>query len=501
MKILAQYEVESDEVPADVEIAQKDGEYINTYELRHVELEKPTSSVLDLLKEKIIEDVDIRLSEILEPREAENVRSKLVDKAKQIIKRELPGLSENYEKILVGRLAQDMLGLGEIELLLADANLEEVVVNGASGPVYVYHKKFGWLKTNVRIPSEDQIHNYASTIGRKVGKQITNLTPLMDARLLSGNRVNATLFPISFKGNGITIRKFRETPWTIVNFIDPQVRSLSPEVAALIWQAVQYELNVLVGGGTASGKTSFLNSILAFTPTNQRVISIEDTRELVLPDFLHWTPLVTREANPEGKGEVSMLDLMVNSLRMRPDRIVLGEIRRAREAEVLFEAMHTGHSVYSTVHADTAQQVKSRLTNPPIDLPEPEISAVHLVLVMYRQRRTGLRRLFEVSEFSESEGGRVPLNSLYQYNPRSDITEKVGESVRLFSELNLHTGFTNKEIIKDLNDKQAVLEWMQKQQVTNVNDVGKIVASYYRDPEDVVAMSLKNKKADELLGR
>ena len=198
-----------------------------------------------------------------------------------------------------------------------------------------------------------------------MGKEITTLNPLMDAHLKTGDRVNATLFPISSKGNTITIRKFAVKPWTVTSLI--KEKTISYEGAALLWLAVQNEMSLLVTGGTASGKTSMLNMIANFFPPNQRIISIEDTRELMLPEILHWVPMETRLPNPEGKGGVEMLDLIVNSLRMRPDRIIVGEIRRKREAEVLFEAMRTGHSVYGTLHANNAgrnsqQTDKSGLT-------------------------------------------------------------------------------------------------------------------------------------------
>ncbi|MEM4255368.1 MAG: type II/IV secretion system ATPase subunit [Candidatus Norongarragalinales archaeon] len=495
MKELASYSVESEGVPAQVVVLDSENDFINTYELRHTRVKQSTKVILDFLKRKIIEAVNIKISEVIDPREAESVKKRLAEAARALVKQELKGLSNEEEDILVGRLIQDMVGLGELELVLSDGNLEEIVINSSKEPVFVYHKQFGWLKTNLVIPTEEQIHNYASIIGRRVGRQITNLTPLMDATLLSGSRVNATLFPISSKGNGMTIRQFRGEPWTIVDFV--QNNTLDAEVAALIWLAVQYEMNTLIAGGTASGKTSFLNSILVFSPPNQRIVSIEDTRELVLPDFLHWTPLLTRLPNPEGKGGVDMLDLMVNSLRMRPDRIVVGEIRRQREAEVLFEAMHTGHSVYATLHADNASQAKHRLTNPPISIPEEVLGALHLVVVQYRQRRTGVRRTFEVAEVVPEEN-KANVNVLYSWDPREDKLLKVGDSSRLFGELSLHTGFSSKEIQADLRNKQTLLKYMIKQGVRSVNAVGRVVARYYRDPEKVLNMSDKNASRKEL---
>ncbi|MFH0835174.1 MAG: ATPase, T2SS/T4P/T4SS family [Candidatus Micrarchaeota archaeon] len=496
MKTLESYTVVNESVPAEIAIIEEDKDYINHYELRHTKIKDATSVALNYLKEKIIESIQIKISEILDPREAENIKQRLITRAHALVQQELSGLSKEEENVIVGRLVQDMVGLGEIEFLLSDENLEEIVVNCSREPVWVYHKKYGWLKTNIVIPTEEQIHNYASIIGRRIGKQVTNLNPLMDAHLLSGHRVNSTLFPISTKGNSITIRKFAKDPWTIIRLMENN--TINSEVAALVWLGVQYEMNVLVAGGTASGKTSFLNSILAFTPPNQRLISIEDTRELQLPEFLHWTPMVTRQPNPEGKGEVTMLDLIVNSLRMRPDRIVMGEVRRQNEAEVLFEAMHTGHAVYATLHADTSNQVRQRLISPPIELPESMLGALHMIVVQYRQRRTGMRRTYEVAEVVPKEDS-VSMNVIYKWDPRSDKILPVEKAHRLLEDLSLHTGMTSKEINDDLKDKRAVLEYVRSKGINNVDEVGKIVGWYYRDPERVLSSVEKKKSLDEML--
>jgi flagellar protein FlaI len=494
-KTLDKYKLATGTVPAEVSILQRETEYVNGYELAYPQINPATLHVLDYLKERIIERTDIKASEILDPREADRVKDRVNRVAHELVKREVAGVTHEEEEIIVGRLVHEMLGLGEIELLLADENLEEIVVNSAQENVFVYHKRFGWLKTNLHIATEEQIQNYASIIARRVGKQITNLNPLLDARLPDGNRVNATLSPISWKGHGITIRRFRGEPWTMIDLIDNKTVSL--EVAALLWLAVQYEISTLVGGGTASGKTSFLNSILVFTPPNQRIVSLEDTREITLPDFLHWTPMVTREPNPEGKGGVELLDLMINSLRMRPDRIVVGEMRRQSEAEVLFEAMHTGHSVFSTIHADDAIQVKSRLTGPPINLPEGLISVLPLVVVQFRDRRTGIRRTYEVAEFLPEEN-KASLNIVYQWNPRTDTIEKVGEYVRLINELSLHTGMSIKEIQNNIAEKKRVLEWCSKHRVRDINNVGRVVASHYRDAEHVAEVVKRDDKPEKL---
>lgn len=494
MRYLESYKVESEGVMAEVSIIDAESQFTNVYALRLTKIRPSTQAVMNFLKQRVIDAVNIKAAQMADVAEWDTLRVKVREKAHDLVRSELGSLSKQEEDILVGRLLQEMLGVGELEFLLADEGLEEVVVISANEPVWVYHRKYGWLKTNVLLPSEEQIRNYASIMGRRVGKQITNLEPLMDAYLLSGHRVNATLSPISAKGNSITIRKFRKDPFTIIDFIDPKIHTLNLEAAALMWLSVQYEMNVLIGGGTASGKTSFLNALLAFSPPNQRLVSIEDTRELLLPSFLHWTPMVTRLANSEGKGGVSMLDLAMNSLRMRPDRIVLGEVRRQSEAEVLFEAMHTGHSVYATLHSDDVTQVKNRLTNPPISLNERLLSALHLAVVQYRQRRTGIRRTVEIAEFIPTTDG-VSFNIVYRWDPRSDALEKVGEHTRIDSEIANRTGMRSKEIAKDLQEKQLVLSAMLEAGINKVDDVGRVFAAYYKDQAAVVECSARGPDA------
>ncbi|MCK5234172.1 MAG: CpaF family protein, partial [Candidatus Aenigmarchaeota archaeon] len=344
---------------------------------------------------------------------------------------------------------------------------------------------------------EEAIYNYSSSVGRHVGRQITNLAPLMDAHLTTGDRVNATLFPISTDGNTLTIRKFSRSPWTIIHFLE--ANTLSPETAAILWLAMQYELNILVAGGTASGKTSMLNVLLPFIPPNQRIISIEDTREINLPEYLHWVPFSSRGANPEGKGEVTMLDLLVNSLRMRPDRIIIGEIRRTREAEVMFEAIRTGHSAYATFHADNAEQVYKRLINPPMNLPESVLGALHLIVVQYRHRRRGIRRTTEIAEvISLEEANR--LNIIYRWNPRTDKMEKNSKIIRMMNEINMYTGMTETDFEEDIQNKIAVLNWMRKNKVKTIDSVGKVFAEYYKNEKKVITLVKKNASVTELLG-
>jgi len=265
---------------------------------------------------------------------------------------------------------------------------------------------------------------------------------------------------------------------------------------------MQYEMNILVSGGTGSGKTSFLNAITPFIPPNHRIISIEDTRELQLPQFLYWCPLTTRQPNPEGKGEITMLDLLVNSLRMRPDRIILGEMRRKSEAEVLFEAMHTGHSVYATVHADSISETISRLINPPIEVPPNLLGAVNLNVVMFRDRRQGIRRTFQIGEFITSEeSGQVNVkpNILFRWKPGDDTIVPHGDSLRFFEDLSRHTGMSQFEMNKDIQTKEKILNYLVKNNLRSIIDVGKVLKEYYLDPDYVNKLIQKNIHPEKLL--
>jgi len=488
--LLAAYAFSSEGLPVEVKIFRK-SDFVPRYDITIPGIAEGTKLILETkLKGELVTEVKLDISEILDPKKYDEVKAKFLEAAKRILKRNFPSLQEDKMDVLAVYLLQKTLGLGEMEALLSDEQLEEVTVNNARDPVWVYHKKFGWCKTNLRLKNEEMVYDYASMIARKVGRQINILNPTLDAHLPSGDRVNATLFPISSFGNTITIRKFSRNPWTITSFI--KAKTVTSDVAGLIWLCIQNELSLLVTGGTGSGKTSFLNAMAGLIPANQRIISIEDTRELTLPSFLHWVPMTVREANPEGKGEVTMLDLMVNSLRQRPDRIIVGEIRRQREAEVMFEAMHTGHSVYATLHADNAQQTISRLTNPPINVPHEMLDALSGIVVTFRHRRFNIRRVLEFAEVTK----KGEANVLYRWDLKSDKMRGVAKMGTLVETLSLYAGLSDKEIEGDIEEKMEVLDWMVKKGFDDVDQVGQIVSNYYINVDEVMDAVRKGKGWD-----
>lgn len=472
--LLDEYFITINNILINVKIHLKKSESVPNYIVSIANISTTTKIILEKIREDFVSKVRSQEIDLEEVSQKDVIRQKFQDEMSKLLDLYFPKSDPEKKNMLMNYLVEQNLGLGNIEILLKDEHLEEIVVNGSKEPIWVYHQKHGWLKTNILLLKETKVRHYATMIGRDVNKEITLLKPLLDAHLKTGDRVNATLQPISTKGNTMTIRKFKADPWTITDFLESGTINLFS--AALVWQMIQNEFSVLIVGGTGSGKTSMMNAIASFFPPNQRILSIEDTRELTLPKNLHWVPMETRMANPEGKGGVSMLDLVVNSLRMRPDRIVVGEIRRKEEAQVLFEAMHTGHSVYGTFHANNVEQAIQRLTNEPISLPKVLLSSLGGLLVQNRDRRTGKRRTLQVSEFTDDGDGRV----LTQYNARKDTQLRVAEQTKTYETLNLYTGMSKQEVNDDLEEKMLVLKWLVRKKISNVHKIGLAMSKYYR---------------------
>jgi archaeal flagellar protein FlaI len=486
------YELEIDKAKVEIRIEKTERGLV--YNLYIPEIDIGTRALLEEIRKDLISVTAIAVGEIVDEKSIQKIKTRFMADASNLLQEKIPNIPKETEEFLIGVLMQEMLGLGKIEFLMNDPRLEEVVIVD-SKEIRVYHKKYGWLNTNITLKSEDEVTNYANIIARRVGRQITVLNPLLDAHVVSGDRANAVLYPIATKGNTITIRKFSRDPWTIIDLIENN--TLSKDIAAMLWLAIEYEMNIIFSGGTASGKTVCLNACMPFIPPNHRIISMEDTRELMLPKFLYWCPLVTRTANVENKGEVSMLDLLVNSLRMRPDRIVLGETRRQKEAEVLFEAMHTGHSVYSTVHADTANETIRRLTNPPISIPAAMLSSVNLNAVMFRDRRRGIRRVIQLAEFVPGKDN-ITANLLYRWVPEKDIFVEHNKSLSFFEDLSRNTGMSEMEIKANLKMKKSIFDWLIKNKIRDLESFGKLMNFYYTDRERLESI-IKNNRVKDII--
>jgi len=340
--------------------------------------------------------------------------------------------------------------------------------------------------TNVIFENEDPVKYIIDKMARVVGRRIDQQTPLLDARLPDGSRVNATIPPVSLDGPTISIRKFRKDPLTIIDILN--LSTLSTNVAAFVWLTVDgfgiKPANILFAGGTGCGKTTTLNAATTFVPERERIISIEDTAELQLP-HKHWIRLETRPPNVEGRGEIIMDDLVKNALRMRPNRMVVGEVR-GPEARTMFTAMNTGHDgCMGTVHSNSAVETITRLTEAPMAVPEIMIPALDVIVMqqrIYHRQKGQIRRVTEVAEVTGLEGGKPQLSRVFKWNPREDVVESTGVPSKIKRTIAEFSGMSGNDIENELEKRAAVLGWMKNQGVRNIFEVGRVIQEYYRDP-------------------
>ncbi len=467
-----------------VRILRVKGEPIPIYEIRLPKLTKEEQNLLNMIRDRAITEIHIDPTSIPDPEERRRV---FMNAVRRLIKEAAPTFSEGRVEVLSEIIVQGMIGYGKLDFLVRDDNLEEIMVIGSRRPVYVWHRRFNMCKTNITFSEDKEILNIIERIARQVGRRIDQQSPLLDARLPDGSRVNATIPPISLDGPTITIRKFKKDPLTIIDLI--KYGTMNSEIAALLWLFVDglgvKPANILVAGGTGSGKTTTLNSLGMFIPPSERVISIEDTAELQLP-VEHWVRLETRPPNIEGKGEVTMDDLVKNTLRMRPDRIIVGEVRGA-EARTMFTAMNTGHDgCMSTIHSNSARETIVRLESPPMSVPRIMIPALDIIImqVRFHSRKKGtIRRITEIAEVSGMEGESIQLNKLYKYDPAKDELVPTGVPSRVINDLSHHTGMSITELDIEKEKRKIILDWMIERGIRSIEEVGHYLRMFYIDEE------------------
>jgi flagellar protein FlaI len=390
---------------------------------------------------------------------------------------------------LATQISQVMLGYGKLDPMIKDDDLEEIMVIGTGSSVFVYHRKIGMMVTNVVFDSDDDIRAIIDVIARQVNRRIDQQTPILDARLKDGSRVNATLPPVSADGPTLTIRKFRKDPLTVVDLIN--FKTMSSHLAGFLWLCTDgmgvKPCNAIIAGGTGSGKTTTLNTIAAFVPPRERIITIEDTLELQLPHS-HVLRMETRPPNIEGKGELTMDTLVKNSLRQRPDRVIVGEVRGS-EAITLFTALNTGHSGMGTLHSNTARETITRLINPPMSVPNIMIPALDFIIMqnrMYRAEGGSLRRVTEVAEVVGMEEGNVQLNRVFEWNNVAEKVEYVGIASQTLREMAEMRGVGITELEEEIEKRRLVLEYLADNNIRSIEEVGRCINSYYKDPDEML---------------
>ena len=406
------------------------------------------------------------------------------------------GTSNEYLDRLSRKFLRDIIGYGAIDPLIQDDELEEIMIIGTSKPIFVYHRKYGMMKTNLQFSDEGELRDLIDSIARQINRRIDQESPILDGRLMDGSRINATIPPVSADGPSLTIRKFRRDPLTIIDLINS--RTISVDLAGFLWLCIDglgvKSANAIISGGTSSGKTTTLNALSAFINPNERIITIEDTLELQIPHE-HVIRMETRPANVEGKGELTMNDLVKNSLRQRPDRIIVGEVR-ADEAITLFTALNTGHSGFGTLHSNDARETITRLTNEPMSVPEIMIQAIDFIIMqnrIYTPSGVSFRRISEVAEVVGMEEGTVQLNKIFQWNPERDTIDNIGITSNTLQQIANLSGKSIIELQNEIENRKLVLRHMINQNIRSVEGVNSVIELYYKNPQKVLNRIILNR--------
>ena len=392
---------------------------------------------------------------------------------------------ESYEKIYY-YLCRDFLGLNEIEPILRDYFVEDIECNGSNSPVFIIHRIFRNIKTSVNFKNPDELESLVEKLAQRCGKHISYADPILDGTLPDGSRVNATYTAdISTKGPTFTIRKFTVTPWTPPELIS--FRTLSPEMMAYLWMLVQYKMNILITGGTASGKTTLLNAIAFFIPPEARVVSIEDTRELNLPRE-NWLPSVARgSTGSKGENEISLFTLLRSSFRQSPDYVIVGEVR-GKEASVLFQGMASGHSSISTMHSDSVDTLIKRLETPPIELSPTLLNVLDCVCIMTHAivNKEETRKLREIVEIVNVDpNGIAVINTPFSWNAAEDkFYYKTGSKV--FDKISKRYGISTEDLELEFRKRAQLVYQMYKRKVMKFEEVQELINKYYKRPDEVL---------------
>ncbi|MAH17941.1 MAG: secretion system protein E [Euryarchaeota archaeon] len=405
----------------------------------------------------------------------------------------LPSRKSNREKIHY-YIERDLVGYGMIDTMMHDPNIEDVSCDGPGVEVFVYHRRFESLRTNVLWSDEFELERYIIRMAQRCGKHISIAEPLLDATLMDGSRIVMTLGrEVSTKGSTFTIRRFRDEPFTPVDLLE--FKTFSSMQIAFFWLAMQYGMSMLFVGGTASGKTTSLNACSLFLPWQHKIVSIEETRELNLP-HPNWIPGCTREgfggesamAGVKAAGVVDMYDLLRAALRERPEYIIVGEIRGA-EAYVLFQAMATGHTTYSTFHADSIQSLVHRLENKPIEIPRVLIPSLDAISIQIQTRVGGkrVRRNKNIVEIIgiDPHSHELLTNEAFRWDNATDEFVFTGKSYVL-EKIMMKANLNRVEIMDEIKRRQLVIEWCLKKSIRDYRDFARVVAEYYVHPEDVM---------------
>ena len=469
-----------------VEILREKDSLDKRYFLVEVELTPEEQKTLDFITETI-SNLGIDAAEL----DVQGKDKYLMTKVGQTIKEYGIKLdNESFNKIIY-HLEKMAIGLEKIDPLMKDPNIEDISCDGANVPLFLYHRTYGSLKSNVEFKSEDELSSFVFKLAQKCGKHISIAEPMLDATMPDGSRIQMTLSDeITARGSTFTIRKFREDPFSPPDLVE--FNTMSAEMVAYMWIAVENGVNALIAGGTAAGKTTILNALSLFIPREAKIVSIEETRELNLP-HPNWIPGVARSGFGEvvadkTVGEIDMYDLMKAALRQRPEYIIVGEIR-GKEAYVLFQAMATGHATYSTVHADSAQSLIHRLEGKPINIPRVmlqslDIVSLHIITRVKNKRARRCKQIIEIIDIDPTTK-EILTNEVFRWDPVEDNFIYSGKSYVL-ERIRTEKDMSQEEMTSELRNRTRIIEWMNAKNVREFRGVANLVSRYAENPVEIM---------------
>ncbi len=396
---------------------------------------------------------------------------------------------KSKEKIFY-HLFREFLGYGRIDIIMKDEGIEDISCDGPDVPIFLYHKKYDEITTNVLFENDKELDSFVVRLAQICGKQISIFSPIVDGKLPDGSRLQATLAKTVTRGSTFTIRRFRENPLTPIDLIN--FHSLSFNMAAYFWMAIENGASILFCGGTASGKTTALNALSLFIPSSHKIITIEDTREISLPHN-NWIAGTTRKGfsgddSKTGK-DIDMFDLIRAALRQRPKVIMVGEVR-GKEAYSLFQAMATGHTSYSTVHASTIHTLIQRLENPPISLPRALLTSLDIIVFQNAidiGKKT-VRRMTSVTEVIklDPDTNQLIFMEPFRWISKTDDTFEEHGGSKLLSTIRQQNDWTEEQLEEEIERRKTILKWMVEKNKRDYREVGRIVAEYEIHPDAVL---------------
>ncbi len=455
--------------------------------------------VLKTLKEHLINQIEYDITELKEKGIAKNYIKEFVLKLVKKLKINLT--KDSLDKIMY-YIYRDILGYDKINPLLLDKSIEDISCVGAGVPIYVYHKNYGYLKTNILFENEEDLASFVIKLAQWCNRHISLAEPLLDGSLPTGDRVQAILgSDISKKGSSFTIRKFRKVPLSPIEIIANG--TVSSYALAYLWIAVEYGASILVSGGTATGKTTFLNVVSLFIRPEMKIISIEDTPELNLPHE-HWSQWIARPGygpkDVTGKkfGEVDMFDLLKSALRARPNYIIVGEVR-GQEAYVLFQGMATGHSGMATIHAENIDELINRLTTPPINLPVNLLSALDLVVFLTHTKvhEKPARRVLSITEIVDvTTDGKIIRSDVFSWKPDVDSIDLTGRSEKIPKIIAIRGEskflLNEAEFWEEVELRKKILDFMLKNRILEFDRVAEFIKRFYINRDAIIKLVTKS---------